>query len=313
MKINSIDEIVYKVSKQIESMEYVLSKGLLMPSNASNSGPRKQMMGAQVEQLLGLYKPELARLGTGYENRFGDKSSSLIISNKDLMVVNKIPKFTFDPDRFYYLIVYDPNENSFDVIERRSYDHITENYGILYNNDFLDSLNPGDKINKGETIRKSLAYDEFNNRCDGVNLMSGYLSVELTKEDGIIISETAAKKLASPLIKKIQIQINDNDIPLNLYYKNEADYKSFPDIGENTDRTNGVLIALRREKKEEMLFTQSRRNLSRILLSDDKYTASGTVIDIDVYCNNPETLNSSYYFIRASIESVAKRAVYFLF
>lgn len=295
MKIDSIDTL-NDIGKNIPKMEYVISKGLVMPFNSSNSGSRKQMMAAQLEQLLGLYNPQLARVQTGYESRFGDKSSSLIISDKELVVIHKIPKFTFDEDRFYYLIVYDPKENSFDMIERRGYDHITESYGILYNNEFLDSLKPGGKIEIGDTIRKSLAYDEFNNRCDGINIMATYLSLEATKEDGIVISETAAKMLASPLIKKIQIQINDNDIPLNLYYKNEADYKCFPDIGETTDRTNGILIALRREKKEEMLFTQSRKNLSRILLSDDKYTASGTVIDIDVYCNNAETLNSSYYF-----------------
>lgn len=295
MKIDSINEI-QEIGKRIPTMEHVLCKGLMMPFNPSNSGSRKQMMAAQLEQLLGLYNPELPRIQTGYENSFGDRSSSLIIADREWVVIHKISKFSFDPNRFYYLIVYDPEGNKFDMITRKEYEHITESYGILYNNDFVDSLQPGKKINKGKTIRKSLAYDEFNNRRDGVNLMSTYMSLEATKEDGIVISETAANLLASPLVKKVQFQINNNDIPLNLYARNQADYKCFPDIGESTDLANGILCALRRQKKDEMLFSQSKKNLSRLMISDDKYTVSGVVVDIDIYCNDNDILEDSYYF-----------------
>ena len=75
----------------------------------------------------------------------------------------------------------------------------------MYNNDFIDKLKPGNKINCGSTIRKSLSYDEYNNRRDGVNLLATYMSNEATKEDGILISNTASIKLASPLIKKVPI------------------------------------------------------------------------------------------------------------
>lgn len=296
MKIDVIDK-VKEMEDQFPSMEYLLCKGLMMPFNPSNSGSRKQMMAAQLEQGLELYHSELPRVQTGYENRFGDRSSSLIIADKEYVVVHKISKFSFDPDRFYYLIIYDTKGNSFDIITKQEYQYITESYGILYNTKYMDKLRPGAKISKGDTIRKSLAYDEFNNRCDGVNLMSTYLSSEETKEDGIWISETASKLLACPLVKKVQIQINDNDIPLNLYYDDvERDYKSFPDVGENTDRTNGVLMGIRRMKKEEILFTQNKNNLSKIMLSDDVFTASGTVVDVDIYCNNPETLSKYVHF-----------------
>ena len=67
-------------------------------------------------------------------------------------------------------------------------------------------------------------------------------------------------------------------------------------IGESTEYAKGILCAIRRQKKEEMLFTQSRQNLSRIMISDDKYTVEGTVVDIDIYANNPELLADSYYF-----------------
>lgn len=292
--IKSLEEL--EASGKIEQMEQMQCKGLIMPFSSSSSGSRKQMFGAELEQKLDLIKPELPRVGTGYENSFGDRSSSLIIADKQQLVIHKISKFSFDPNRFYYLIIFDPESNQFDIVERKDYEHITESYGILYNNKYIDSLKEGQKIQPGSTIRKSLSYDDYNNRMDGVNLMCVYMSLESTKEDGYVISQTASKLLAAPLVRKIAFQINDNDIPLNLYARNATDYKSFPDIGESTDIASGILCALRRQKKEEMLFTQSRQNLSKVMISDEKYMVQGTVVDIDIYCNNNEILEDAYYF-----------------
>jgi hypothetical protein len=85
--------------------------------------------------------------------------------------------------------------------------------------------------------------------------------------------------------------INENDIPLNLYGTDDV-YKSIPDIGE--DIKNAVLIGLRKEKKEESLFNQSVDMLKKLMMSDDKYTLIGKVIDVNIYCNNPEILDLYY-------------------
>ena len=61
--------------------------------------------------------------------------------------------------------------------------------------------------------------------------MTMYLASEKTKEDSIVLSEEAAAKLVSPLLKKVTIIVNDNDILLNLYGDDNI-YKTFPDIGE---------------------------------------------------------------------------------
>ena len=49
-----------------------------------------------------------------------------------------------------------------------------------------------------------------------------------------------------------------------------------------------------KEKKEESLFMQSVERLKKPLMSDDKYITHGKVIDIDIYCNNPDGLDSPY-------------------
>jgi hypothetical protein len=86
--------------------------------------------------------------------------------------------------------------------------------------------------------------------------------------------------------------INDNDIPLNIYGDDKC-YKVIPDIGE--DIVDANLIALRKEKKEEAYFTQSVDQLRRIMMSDTKKQTHGKVIDVNIYCNNPDILTSHYY------------------
>lgn len=288
----NIIEDIKKREQEIPSMEHIYGKGLMMPLVSSNSGSRRIMFATQTEHMLMLMNPEPALFQTGYENEFGKHSSSFTVADQDYTVIAKIPKFSFNPDHHYYLIIK-TNNNEYSVLERVSYKHITESYGFLYNNNSLDRLKVGSTIPQGKVVHKSLAFDENNNRQDGTNLITTYLACEHTKEDGIIISESAAKKLASPLIKKTTIIINDNDIPLNLYGQGDT-YKSFPDIGEEIQK--GILCALRREKKEEMLFSQSYDRLSQLMISDSKFTLKGKVIDINIYCNNPESLTKSHYF-----------------
>ena len=36
-------------------------------------------------------------------------------------------------------------------------------------------------------------------------------------EGPVVISRSAADRLSAPMIRKVEIRINDNDIPLNLY------------------------------------------------------------------------------------------------
>lgn len=288
----NIIEDIRKRELEIPSMEHVYGKGLMMPLVSSNSGSRRIMFATQTEHMLMVMNSEPALFQTGYENEFGKHSSSFIVADQDYTVIAKIPKFSFNQDHHYYLIIRTEN-GEYSVLERISYKHITETYGFLYNNKDMDKLKIGSKIPQGKVVHKSLAFDENNNRQDGVNLTTTYMACEHTKEDGIILSESAAKKLASPLIKKALIIINDNDMPLNIYGDGE-NYKSFPNIGEYINR--GLLCALRREKKEEMLFSQSYDRLSQIMISDETFKLKGKVIDINIYCNNPESLTKSHYF-----------------
>lgn len=287
-------EQVQEAYSHIGSMEEGMGKNLNQPNAGSNSGPRELMSSVHQSHTLVLNKPEVPYVHTGYENRFGDYSSSIIEADGNLQVLAKIPKFSYAPDHHYYLIVMDTDTQKLDVIERISYKFRTEVYGFLYNNATMDSYSaPGTIIPKGTRLRKSIAFDGYDNRASGCNLNTVYMALDDNMEDSVIISEACSQKMSAALFDNIDnLILNENDIPLNIYGNDEV-YKAFPDIGE--DIKDGIILAYRREKRDEAIYTQSVKRLQQIMMSDDIITAKGKVIDINVYCNNPEHIAHSAY------------------
>lgn len=286
-------EKMEKAKERIDSYEEILGSGLNQPYTNTNSGSRKLMAATHRTHALGLLHGEKAINETGYEIRFGEFSSSLNQVEVDSQVIARISKFSFAPDHHFWVIMMDLNSKTLFVKERKVYKHITESYGYLMNTTAIDSLQIGQVVPGGTIIEKSLAFDEWNNRQDGVNLNTAYLALDGNMEDSVWISKSAQSKLVASLIKPVKIMINENDIPLNLYGDDNL-YKIIPDIGEDISLDNGILIGLRKEKKEESLFMQSAERLKKPLMSDDKYTLHGKVIDINIYCNNPENLDGPY-------------------
>ena len=285
-----------EIENELPAQEYALGKGLLQPFNNCNSGSRKIMQGIQTDQTMQLQSAETPIIMTGYETQFGTMSSTFAQAEADLIVIDKIPKYNTNynvKSANFTLICLDSKNNKLDIINRVDYRHISESYGYSMNTDTLDVVNVGDVIPKDTPIVKANSFDEANNKCCGVNLTTIYMALAITTEDPIVLSESAAKRFNAPLFDSTSFQINDNDILLNLYGDNEH-YKTFPDIGEEIQ--NGFLCAVRRERKEdEALYSQSCDHLKEMMVSDDKYMLKGKVIDIDVFCNNPEKLKSSLY------------------
>lgn len=285
-----------EIEKELPAQEYAAGKGLLQPFNNCNSGSRKIMQGIQTDQTMQLSAAETPIIMTGYETKFGEKSSTFVRAKADLVVVAKVPKYNTNynvKSANFTLICLDPKNDIVDIINRVDYRHISESYGYSMNTEALDTVVVGDVIPRDTPIVKANSFDEANNKCCGVNLTTIYMALAITTEDPIVLSESAAVRFNAPLFDSTSFQINDNDILLNLYGDNEH-YKTFPDIGE--DIKNGFLCAVRRERKEdEALYSQSCEHLKEMMISDDKYMLKGKVIDIDVFCNNPEKLKTSLY------------------
>lgn len=289
--IINVDKQIEDSTKNLKDLNAVLGRTLMQPFKPANSGSRALMFSVHSEHLMVPTHGEVPLVQTGYETEFGVNSTSYVESKANYRVLHKINKFAFK-NNHYYLIVQDIDTGVYDVIERVTYKHNTESYGYIWDNKKIDALKPGSIIRKGEIIKTSTGFDEYGNKMNGVNLVTMYLSCAQNMEDSIILSESAAKKLETSLIKSTDVMINDNDILLNLY-GDQSTYKTFPDIGEPIK--NGIFCSIRRMENENILFTLSQKNLRDIMISDRNILMDGIVADIDVFCNNPEALGDSHY------------------
>lgn len=272
--------------------ERTLGKALQSPFNPSNSSPRKQMFNTHNTQHLQVLHAEVPYISTGYENKYGELSSCFVKNNADYQIIAKIPKFSKHKDHIYYLVYFDTELQKYDMFEVKPYEYISEIYGWMINNSELDKYKPGDFIPKDTVMTKSITYDEYNNKEDGVNLLTAYAAVDDTKEDSIIISESAQKKLSSPLFKCVEIIINENDIPKNSYGDNTT-YKFMPDLLEYTK--SKFLCGIRRQKNDEAIYSQAEFRLSKNQFEDDNFITEGQVVDIDIFCNNTKRLGTTSY------------------
>lgn len=290
---NYSTEVNENISR-IKTKEEILSMGLNIPYNYTNAGPRKIMDITHQSHALVLNNSEVPYIFTGYENLFGDRSSSVLSLDRDYIVAGVISKFEYTPHTHYYMILEDPVNKFLHVVERTPYNHKTEIYGYLYNNSILDSLaTPGNKIDKGVVLRKSIGFDDYNNKANGINALTTYISLDNDMEDSVIISDKFAEKCSATFIEKIKMVVNENDIPIN-HYGDINNYKTFPNIGEEIK--DGIICAFRRKDKDNAIYSQSMYRLQEIMMSDSKlYKDKGTIIDIDIYCNNPELLGSLEY------------------
>ena len=82
MKSNNFVDQVNESYENLDSKEQILAKGLLQPNTATNSGSRKLMFSVHSSHHLTLSQAQPPYLGTGFENRFGERSSSIINSSE---------------------------------------------------------------------------------------------------------------------------------------------------------------------------------------------------------------------------------------
>lgn len=287
----NLKEKLEKQNEEFHSSDRFLGKDVLTMANKINSS-RNIMFNSHLEQAVVLAEPEFPKVYTNYENEVGRFSSSYLQTDKDLKVVSKIPKFSDYPDVNYVLVV--KNGNDYDIIERKMGEKLTEGYCYLNVNDNIDSVEVGQTVSSGETLFRSTSFDEQMNYRYGVNAKAVYMIENNTVEDAILATHDFADRTKSYYMSDVEVNVNNNDILGNLYGKG-TDYKAFPDIGESTK--GRVLVSRRRINYEHALYDLQNENLRNINFNTDMvFYAKGTVIDIDIYCNQSIEKIEKYFY-----------------
>ena len=285
----NMDKIFKRMDKEYQGSNEILGKSSMTFPNHMNSS-RTIMISGQLDQFEVLTKPDVPLVLTNAENLAGEFSTGYYKTDAQLKVMHKIIKFDMDEvdieDSPYLLIVYNYDEDMFDVIEKKPCENLTESYGYAYNTDVIDSKEVGDRIPKGEVLYKSTSYDEFNNYGYGVNALTVLLIDVRTTEDAIVISESLRDKLESVKVIPVRVPLNDNDIFINAYGKNK--YQSFPNIGQKIK--DHIVASVRRINYTQILYDLSTDELNKYNNNDTNYytgigQSDAILVDMNIYCN----------------------------
>lgn len=270
--------------------------GPTMLSWSVTDSSRMYMFTSHLKQTLTLLEPDVPRLQTGFENAVG-KYNRAYKQLKGIWEVKAIiQKFTFpdqdmdDPNtrakQIFTLVLYCPDTNTYEMIEKPIAENLTEKFGYVYNTEFMDSLHVGDVL-RDPILYKSTSYDKHMNYRFGKNARVFYSTSTDTIEDAIVIRRGWAEHVKSVEIDQVQIPLNDNDVMLNMY-GNSSTYQGFPEVGEYVN--DSLICATRRINKSHMLYDFLDPQMQEVMDTDSDYYTSkhSSVYDINVYYNGDE-------------------------
>ncbi len=267
---------------------FFLAEDILVPRANCSDTQRLNMWSSHFPQIVHLVKPERPKVFTNFENQVGKYSIAYKKAEKKFKIIDKIVKNAYN----YILVVQYEETGVYDIIKYDGAVNITEDYGYQVH-DRISDAEPGDIIDKDTTVYSSSNYDEEMNFMYGTNLKTAFIPWKnFTYEDGIVISESAAKKLASHKVEKVFVSINTNDVLLNIYGDNTS-YKSFPKIGDVLN--NRTLVASRRVDHRTSMYSFQNGRIDRInpLTDEIMYSNGGTCVDIDIFSNvTPEAIRN---------------------
>ena len=256
--------------------------------NGANNVMRGVMNVKHHSQHLTIDTPEFPYLYDGKENINGEFSSFYTKTDKTYEVVEICKKYEELLKGKCYVVLYFlhcKEDDSYKVVERKEVENLTENFGFEYRNDVIDSLEIGEEIPKGTVLTSSTSYDEYGNTSIGVNGRILYAVHPAVQDDAIIVSESFAKRMVTNNVQSKTIPISDTTIMLNLYGK-DGEYQGLPNIGDVV--TNGIIAATRQIKESRMFSDMRDVSLCNINFQTDRLCyGDGEIVDINVYCNNP--------------------------
>ena len=90
------------------------------------------------------------------------------------------------------------NNRRLDVCTRISYQHVTEQYGYLFNNEYMDNKKEMDIIENKDIVQKSLAFDEYNNRKYVSRFSLIYNRIHSFYDGMVIVVETKEGRSEEP-------------------------------------------------------------------------------------------------------------------
>lgn len=255
-----------------------LGPGSLMIQQSHTNSSRVVMTNHQLRDFVSVKEPEQPLVPTGFENKLASYSHMNVQADEDYEIVAKFVKNEYN----YVLIGFDKKHRVYHAWKRVEMEEHSEGFSTRYNNKYMDSLEIGDTVKKGDYVQKSANFDKNMNYCYGKNVNVVYLVSPHVYEDGILAMNGVDKMFNTYRSYTLEINLADNDILLN-WFGDEHHYQGIPLVGEKCRK--GFAAIVRRIDNAKAPYSLKKKRLSQIERGDRKYYVNGRVIDIDILTN----------------------------
>lgn len=286
------DKVPSPTYRHNELKAELLSVGAVNPFAGYNSSPRQAMLVKQLGQVLVVDGAEPRALQTGIEREIAKTTFSKRFDSNSYIIAT-VPKYIKQLGKDAIsktpmtAIIYENSDsptNEVDIMYVQDYFNMHHFFGFEYkhNSQVMSKIKPGSRIPAGTIVSDSPAVMPNGDYCYGVNANVLMCSHPAGSEDGLVISESFAKKNTTTLYEVREFQFGDDMIPLNAYGDKDS-YRIFPDIGEKV-RADGILCALRDYQEELSPCDLSVKAVQRITEFDKKIYVppDSEVVDITV-------------------------------
>lgn len=248
MTKSPLDKLLHR-KEDLRIVEELIGFHAMNPFINHCSSARGTMMSSHVSQSVVLNNGEEKIIQTGLEKQFGDNTFAKK-PEEDVRVIKVIDRY----NSLEYDGVSDVVEKTFivesietgeiDYIDVPYYNKLHQYFGFKYNiNPDIDKIRPGDVLPKDYILADSPAVGKNKGYKYGVNGNLALVNLSETTEDGVVISESFAKKLNYTIFESRVVEFGSNYFPLNIYGDKDK-YKPFPEIGELVN-DDSIIIALR--------------------------------------------------------------------
>lgn len=235
----------------------LLASAAMNPWAQHDSASRIQMLGGHLTQALVIEGSEPRRCQSGVEREFGKATFKVEMPchGEIIKVIEKFPQtisrdsIKLNPLRI--IVFRDTMTNEYGILELTNYHSLHQNFGFNFkmNHDNLRKISQGTVLPKGMILADSPNIDEMGNYNMGLEMKVAMMSLPPIIEDGMLISESAAERMATTGFETRWASWGRHYYPLNIY-GDDTTHKAFPDIGDRV-RDDGLLFALRRLSEPE--------------------------------------------------------------
>lgn len=253
------------------------------------TGPRSAMLLKHLSQRPTLLKYDPQRIQTGVAQEMGKYTFSIKIPANSTIVallrrINPDAQSTVTRNPTTTVIFVDEETRTIDYVDMVSHHVKHTHFGFMYkyNKDAMRQVAVGNHIVQDLVVADTPAKTDDGEYQLGLHANIALMTLPPVIEDGIMMSESFAKRLAYDTIEERTIKIDNNTVLLNMYGDNKT-FKAFPDIGD-VIRPDGAIIGMRKFSSISAPAALSRHSL-RQLTDYDKAIygqAGATIIDVQV-------------------------------